>query len=686
MPVKIPKLPLTSKSIPEEQKEKLRQLFPEVFTEGKIDWERLQLTLGADVETVKERFGLTWRGKAECFRIIQEPSIGTLKPVKDESVDWDTTENLFIEGDNLETLKLLQKSYYGKVKMIYIDPPYNTGKEFIYPDKYSESLDTYLLYTGQVDAEGRKFSTNPETAGRYHSNWLDMMYPRLFLARNLLRDDGVIFISIDDHEVHNLREMMNEIFGEENFIAILIWEKGRKNDARLFSVGHEYIVVFCKSMAKLRELNTLWREEKPGSTEIWSEYVTLRKKFQDNDKAIENELKKWFKDLPKNHPSKKLSRYHRVDKNGPWRDRDISWPGGGGPRYEVIHPITKLPCKVPERGWGFASPEEMMRQIALGLIVFRDDETQPPFRKAHLHPIPDELDPVEDSITYDDETEDDLLARQVMPSYIYKQSQVAVKYLRKLFGAKLFDNPKDHEVLIRLIQYITNRSENDIILDFFAGSCTTAHAVLELNQGDNGNRHFIMVQLPEPTAEDSEAFKAGYKNIANIGKERIRRVITKIKTEQEQPAEQKTLLDEPKNLEDLGFRVFKLGTSNFTVWDGIVPANGKVEKQIELFIDHIDPHSTDEEILYELLLKSGFALTTPVAEKKIAGKKVYSIDDNALLICLEHDLTKDLIVKMAEIKPARAICLDTGFKNNDQLRTNAMEIMKSHGIADFRTV
>jgi len=251
MPADIPKLDLTSKSIPDEQKEKLRQLFPEVITEDRIDWDQLRRTLGAEViEEKKERFGLTWSGKAECFRIIQESSIGTLKPVKGESVDWDTTENLFIEGDNLETLKLLQKSYYGKVKVIYIDPPYNTGNEFIYPDKFAETLDTYLAYTGQLDTEGKKFSTNSETTGRYHSNWLDMMYPRLFLARNLLREDGVILVSIDDHEVHNLREMMNEIFGEENFVTSVIWQKvySPKNTAKYFSERsrlHRYLFKKC---------------------------------------------------------------------------------------------------------------------------------------------------------------------------------------------------------------------------------------------------------------------------------------------------------------------------------------------------------------------------------------------------------------------------------------------------------
>jgi adenine-specific DNA-methyltransferase len=628
MPTDIPKLDLTSKFIPDEQKEKLRQLFPEVFTEDGIDWERLRLTLGADLDDdKKERFGLTWSGKAECFRIIQEPSIGTLKPAKGESVDWDTTENLFIEGDNLETLKLLQKAYYGKVKMIYIDPPYNTGKEFIYPDKYSESLDTYLAYTGQVDAEGRKFSTNTETTGRYHSNWLDMMYPRLFLARNLLRDDGVIFISIDDHEVHNLREMMNEIFGEENFVAQLIWKGRQHTDSRALthlSTDHEYIVVYSKN----------------------SEFA-FRGSYRDETK-FQN---------PDNDP------------NGLWMSRSILGLARKDQRpnlhYDIIDPKTgiKYPPS-PESGWRYQE-KRMNELIKKSRILFPADPNGRPREKKYRKDIESEFTSFP-SITND----------------VYTAHGTAE--MRELFGFQIFDFPKPSQLIYRFIEQATE--ETDIILDFFSGSCTTAHAVLELNKEDRGTRKFIMVQLPEPTGEDSEAFKAGYKTIADIGKERIRRVITKIKQEQKKSTKQKTLSNEPDILLDLGFRVFKLSKSNFKVWNGKVPANGKVEKQLEDFIDNLHTDGTDDEILYELLLKSGFALTTPVSEKKIAGKIVYSIDSDALLICLEHNLTKDLIVKMAEMKPARAICLDAGFKGNDQLRTNALEIMKSHGVADFRTV
>lgn len=663
MPVSIPNVDLKSISITKEQKEKLRQLFPEVFTEDTIDFEKLKLTLGADAETVKERFGLTWSGKAECFRIIQEPSIGTLKPAKGESVDWDSTENLFIEGDNLETLKLLQKSYYGKVKMIYIDPPYNTGKEFIYPDKFSETLDTYLAYTGQVDAEGRKFSTNSETGGRYHSKWLDMMYPRLFLARNLLRDDGVIFISIDDHEVHNLREMMNEIFGEENFIGAIIWKGATDNNPTQIAVEHEYILCFAKNRLSVKPI---WKNHSDQAKQaILNEYFRLQKRYKNEIETIQTELRKYLK--ANSEVLSPLTHYNRVDENGPYTgSRKVHNPKPGGYEYDVIHPVTKKSCILPANGYRFP-PETMTKLLAESRILFGEDETQIIQIKEYL-------------VGYEGK----------LSSVIGLDSRAGANEIENIFSErKLFLHPKPKMLLGEIFDFVLEN--DDILLDFFSGSSTSADVVIDLNLELGGKRKFIMVQLPEPTGEDSEAFKAGYTTIADIGKERIRRVINKIKEEQIEAAKQKTLLnagESSMDIEslDLGFRVFKLSKSNFKVWNGQVPADGKVEKQLEDFIENLHNDGTDEEILYELLLKSGFALTTPVMEKKIAGKKVYSIDSDALLICLEHNLTKDLIVKMAEIKPARAICLDAGFKGNDQLRTNALEIMKSHGVADFRTV
>ena len=645
MPVSIPKIDLKSKSISDDQKEKLRQLFPEVFTENEIDWDRLRLTLGADIgDEKKERFGLTWRGKAECFRIIQESSVGTLKPVKGESVSWDTTENLFIEGDNLETLKLLQKAYYGKVKMIYIDPPYNTGKEFIYPDKYSESLETYLLYTGQVDAVGRKFSTNTETSGRYHSNWLDMMYPRLFLARNLLRDDGVIFISIDDHEVHNLREMMNEIFGEENFVANIVWQKKQspQNDAIYISDMHDHIVVYAKHAKSNRDDPSGWmRQFIPRGDEQERRYSN-----PDNDPrgdwiSVDYTSNKTADERPNLY-------YPIINPNTGeevWPSRQCVW------RFEkATHEKNLQENRIwwGSDGKGFPRSKRFRSEVSEGMV----------------------------------------------PSTWWKRefagdNQEARREFRALFGTMEdpFDTPKPVRLMKKIIEISIPNNSDHFVLDFFAGSCSTAQSVIEMAQERTQNLKFIMVQLPEPLPKEiSLENNTILKNIADVGKERIRRVINKIKSEQKESAKQKTISKTTPPHQDLGFRVFKLSKSNFKVWNGEIPADGKVEKKLEDFIENLHTGGTDEDILYELLLKSGFPLTTPVTEKKLAKKTVYAVDNDALLICLEHDLTKDLIVKIAELKPARVVCLDTGFKGNDQLRTNALEIMKSHGVSDFRTV
>lgn len=701
-------LDLRSHDMAEDKRQELLRLFPEIRTEGgKIDIERLKLALGETVDVGKERYAMNWPGKADCFKTIQMPSLGTLRPCPEESVNFDTTENLIIEGDNLEVLKLLQKSYLGKIKMIYIDPPYNTGNDFIYPDNYSESLQTYLEYTGQVDVEGRKFGTNTDTDGRFHSKWLNMMYPRLYLARNLLRDDGVILISIDDHEVENLRRICNEVLGEENFVASMIWEKGRKNDAKLLSVGHEYVLVFAKSLGLLREISTIWREEKPGAREIWEKYLELRRLHDDNNSLIETNLQTWYSSLPKSHPSKKWSRYKRVDANGPWRDRDISWPGGEGPRYDVMHPKTKKPCKVPEAGWRFSTPEEMQRQIKLGLVEFREDHTEPPFRKAHIRPIPAEIEA--EGVAEQDAAEDngeEEFASQVRGSYFYKQSQVAVKFLRDLLGAKAFNNPKDHFELAKLFNYVMANDTNAMVMDFFAGSGSTGHAVMELNRADGGKRRYVLVQLPEPLNPDNKDQKIAAQYCNELGKPRTIAELTK---ERLRRAEKKMAEEEPMFERNAGFRVFKLAKSNLKVWDAEVPhENGALEKQLDLHVNHILEGRTAEDLLYELLLKSGFPLTTPVQklsfdseslkfsvqheELKTESLKtehspaVYSVANGALFICLDRSLTLEQIRAMAEKKPERVVCLDEGFANNDQLKANAVQIFKTKGVTSFKTV
>jgi len=621
---KIKKIDLRSMGIIEEQKEKLRKLFPEVFTEDKIDFEKLKLTLGKAIEVGKERYRMTWPGKADCFKIIQSSSIGTLKPCREESVNFDNTENLFIEGDNLEVLKLLQKSYYGKVKMIYIDPPYNTGNDFIYPDDYKEDLTTYLQYTGQVDAEGKKFSTNTETEGRFHSKWLNMMFPRLFLAKNLLSDNGVVFISIDDNEVSNLRKICDEIFGEENFVTTMIWKSRQNVDSRSLngaSNDHEYIICYRKS-----------------------ELGKIRGKEVDKNKYSN----------PDN------------DVRGPWMSSPLDGIATKERRPNLHYTIINLKTGFkyepsPENGWRFQK-STMQKLINENRILWPNNPTSKPRFKRYLNELQNEYTGFS----------------SVLDTVFTTQGTRELRTLMKMETLKF---PKPAMMNKILIEQGTDISNKDIVLDFFAGSATTAHAVLDLNKEDGGNRKFIMAQLPEICNENSEAYKAGYKTIADIGKERIRRVIKNIEKKTDQ-----TLFKNKKI--DLGFKVFKLDKSNFKIWDSAQISSDKtsLEKQLELHIDHINYKASQDDILYEILLKAGFNLTTKIEKIKLAGKAVYSIEGGAMIICLEKELTKELIKAMAEKQPGRVICLDRGFSNNDQLKTNAVQIMKSKGIDDFRTV
>jgi adenine-specific DNA-methyltransferase len=669
--------------------EALKALFPDAFTEGKIDFEVLKGLLGGAVDERDEKYGLNWHGKRRARQIALTPSTGTLLPCPEESVDWETTQNLMIEGDNLEVLKLLQKSYAGKVKMIYIDPPYNTGKDFVYPDNFRDNIKNYLELTGQVEG-GNKLSSNTEASGRFHTDWLNMMLPRLKLARTLLLDDGIIAVSIDDAEIENLRRLLAEVFGMENFVANITWEKGRKNDAKLFSAGHEYIVIFAKSLARLREKGTVWREEKPGAREIWEKYLELRSQHGVDDRAIERDLQQWYSDLPKSHPSKKWSRYKRVDRYGPWRDRDISWPGGGGPEYEVIHPITKLPCAVPESGWRYSKPEEMQRQIRLGLVEFRADHTEPPFRKAHIRPIPDELeiDDEEGDDNAEDATEE--FANQVRSTYLYKQSQVSVKEMRALMGAKIFNNPKDCDELARLFDYCSSSEPDAIFMDFFAGSGTSGEAIWRVNSRDRGRRRWVLVQLPEPLDPAKKEQKASAKfctllskplTIAELTKERLRRAGTKIKA------------DNPLFGGDTGFRVFKLAPSNIRAWE---PDAADLENSLLKNAEHLVQGRKEQDVLYELLLKLGLDLCVPIETKTVAGKSVHSIGGGALIACLADGLTKEVIEPLASgivawraaLAPAvdtRVVFKDSGFAD-DIAKTNMAAILNQNGISDVRSL
>jgi Adenine specific DNA methylase Mod len=617
---------LSSHDIAEDKRQALLQLFPEARTEGgKLDFDRLKLALGEAVDFGRERYGMNWPGKAECFKAVQQPSQAALIPRKEESVNFDTTENLIIEGDNLEVLKLLQKSYLGKVKMIYIDPPYNTGNDFIYPDNYSESLQTYLEYTGQVDAEGRKFGTNTDTDGRFHSKWMNMMYPRMFLARNLLRNDGVIFVSIDDNESMNLRKVCDEVFGEENFVANVIWQKkyAVSNDDPGIASMHDHILVYQKSEEFCRYL--LPRTEKQTSR-----YTNI-----DNDPRGN-----WSSD---NYVSNK-SRF----------ERPTLW-------YPIQHPKSGEDVWPEESAVWRYSREKHATMVKEGRLYWGPDMT---YKRPRLK-------------RFLSEVQDGVVPSTWWPFQEVGHNDEGQKETAELLGPKVFSTPKPVRLLQRMIGI--GAGTQDVILDFFAGSGATAHAVLDLNKQDGGNRKFILVQLPEPTD------RTDYPTIADITKERVRRVIKKLNDED--AAKQPSLLDAPAAKQDRGFRVFKLAESNFTPWNADVPQNVEaLQKQLFDHVNHIRGGRTQDDILYELLLKSGFPLTTPVEALTLGDKTVYSVAGGAMLLCLERVLTLPLIRAMADLKPERVVCLDEGFAGNDQLKTNAVQIFKTKGVTKFQTV
>ena len=653
----------------EGRRAQLAALIPEAFPQGRLDVSASKRALGGEALIEGgERYALSWAGKAKAYKVLQTPSRATLRPQHDQSVNFDEAQHVFIEGENLEVLKVLQKAYFGKVKLIYIDPPYNTGSDsFIYPDRFQESKEDYLRRINDLSDDGTLmregfFRKNSKENGHYHSNWLSMMLPRLYIARNLLREDGVILVSIDDNEAANLKLLMDEVFGPENLIAQLVWEKGRKNDAKLFSVGHEYMLVYARSITTLKDAKTVWRESKPGAKEIIAKWRELKMMHGEaNFEAQQTGLRDWFKGLPDTNPSKKLSRHKWVDKWGPWRDRDISWPGGGGPRYNVLHPVTKKACKVPERGWIYSTPEEMQRQIKLGLVEFRGDHSEPPFRKAHLLPVPDELDDELETDFDDEDVADDEIGLQVVGSVLYKQSQVSVKYLRKLMGGKLFNNPKDHEVLARLIRYCMGDDENGLVVDFFAGSASTVEAVLNLNAKEGGNRRVLAVQLPEPCEEASAAFKTGYETIAAISRERIRRVVELIRD--------KADLASPAPV-NLGFKSFLLTPSNFKQWRGdSIDTPEQLAEQIKLFAKTEKEGAEVEPMLYELLLKFGQELTTPVEALEVVGGKVFAIHERKMLFVLES-FSDAMIQPLVDMKPREIIAIDGVFHDSNPLKSN----------------
>ena len=615
-----------SLDIVNENVTKLKELFPEVFSEGKIDFKKLEEELGQFTDSDGERYNFTWNGKSEAKKIALTPSTGTLRPAKEESKNWDTTQNLYIEGDNLEVLKLLQKSYHKKVKMIYIDPPYNTGKDFVYKDNFRDNIKNYMQITGQVDSEGNRLSTNSETNGRYHSDWLNMMYPRLKLARNLLKDDGVIFISIDDNEVSNLRKLCDEIFGEDNFVDNMIWKKrygGGAKEKYLVSL-HEYVLMYAKNIEMLDEI-----------------YIPL----------AEESIDRYYKQQDE-----------KFEIRGSYRTHPLEAGKAMDERINLIYPITAPDGTeiYPQRQWlwGKERAYEALKNNELEFINGKNGWTV--HTKQYLKDANGEMRQGKAFSIIDD---------------IYTQHGTN-EAIEVLGNAKIFSYPKPSSFVKKLLEIAGYLKSNDLILDFFSGSATTAHAVMKLNSEDDGNRKFICVQLPETTDEKSEAFKAGYKNICEIGKERIRRAGEKVKSES------------GKSELDIGFKVLKLDSSNIKTWDSDFD---NLESNLLDAVDNIKSDRTAEDLLYEVLLKYGLDLTLPIEEKSINGSKIFVIGFGALIVCLDDHITLDTVKHIAKLKEeyeseiTRVVFKDSSFADA-VVKTNALQTLKQFGIDEVVSI
>ena len=650
--------------IGEENIKKLKQIFPDVFTEDKVDFEKLQQVLGNYVEDSDERYNFTWNGKGKALRLSQTPSLGTLRPCKEESKDWDTTQNLYIEGDNLEVLKLLQKSYHGKIKMIYIDPPYNTGTDIIYKNNYHNSLDYYKKFTGQINEEGFLKTTNTETSGRYHTDWLNMMYPRLRLARNLLSDDGIIVISIDDYEVHNLRKVLDEVFGEANLIGTIITRcnpqgRGKNNVDPI----HEYNFIYSKDFNELENLK-IERELEEGSYNYLQRSGTNSRKHE--------RPHRYYPMLVKEDEVYCISKeeYNTIYEEGKFNEDNIKKINKKYEKlgYKVIYPIA-------------SDGEEKVWQRKFDRVLRE--------HKSYIYNGRQIMTP---SLPY-------RTPQSLWLDEKYSNSGSGTNVLIDLFdGLKPFDFPKSFKTVEDFISLQLNNDDNDfIVLDFFAGSSTTAHSVMELNAIKNRNLRYIMVQLPESLIEIYNNSNKDRKkelekvldflekenrnlNLAEIGKERIRRAGDKIKEENK----------DKENIEDLdiGFKVLKLDTSNIRKWQ---PDQDNLEQSLLDYVDHYVEGRTDLDIVYEIMLKYGLDMTYPVEEFTISGKNVYSIGFGMLMICLDNEITTDIaqciLDKVKELGPesSRVVFRDNGFKT-DSNKTNIKEILKVGGIEEFITL
>ena len=639
------KLNGTSMDLAQENVKKLKEIFPEIFTEDQIDLDLLgELLFNGGgyrkLDTSKERYSLTWNGKARARQIAQEVSTGTLRPAKEESKNWDNTENIYIEGDNLEVLKLLQKSYHGKIKMVYIDPPYNTGKDFVYKDNFRDNIENYKKVTGQISEES-KLTTNTDLDGRYHSNWLNMMYSRLKLARNLLTDDGVIFISIDDNEQVNLKKLCDEIFGEENFIANFIRRtiNSGKQDSITASNYHEYLLIYSKNINEIK-LNRREKSEEDREKlyPLKDEYVNTRGRY-------------YISQLDKGSIQYSDSLNYMIIAP----DGTEIWPGKGFEDKTKVFRWSKEKVK-----WGIENDYIVFKKQLNGWKVYVK------------------------SYEYRDNNDN-----YVSPSNPYTTLDYVNKEfsnfnssleLSKIFDKnKIFDFPKPILFIIDILKYSTNK--NSIILDFFSGSATTAHSVMQLNAEDGGTRKYIMVQLPELCDEDSEAYKAGYKNICEIGKERIRRAGEKIKSDESLPIENREKLD-------VGFKVFKLDSTNIKEWD---TDTENLQQSLLDSIENIKRDRNTLDVLYEILLKYGLDLNIPIEE----NKDFYSIGGGSLLVSLNKEINNEVInsiceeyKKLQEIDKefkTTVILRDNSFKD-DEVKTNAIKKLEQVGISEIRSI
>lgn len=637
----------------------LKSVFPECFAEGKLDIDKLLSLCGEYIDNDFEKYKFEWKGKAECLRLAQKRSAGTLRPCPEESVNWDTTKNLYIEGDNLEVLKLLQTAYYRKVKMIYIDPPYNTGNDFVYEDDFADPLARYKEVTQQTT------KSNPETMGRFHTNWLNMMYPRLRLAANLLRDDGVIFISIDDNEVTNLRKICDEVFGEENYIGVIVWKNATDNNPTQIAIEHEYIICYARQKSNVE---SVWKTKVSAAKDILVDIGnTLIKQYDDL-----SELRKAYAEWYKNNKWQlsPLDRYKYIDFGGVYTgSQSVHNPGREGYRYDIIHPVTGKPCVQPLMGYRF--PETTMNEmIKNGKVIFGTDHNKIIELKVYAKDYEEKL------------------------SSIFELDGRLGSYdMKEFFGEKpIFSNPKPVQLLQRILSYITNN--DDIILDFFSGSATTALAVLYLNRADSNKRQFICVQLPENLdmsylEADSKA-KTVIKNaiefleknklqhkLSEIGKERIRRAGKKILEENNQMA-----LEDKEQL-DIGFKVFKLDSSNLKTWDNTPVTAEQLDllyERMNNMIHRVKSDRSDLDMVSEIMLKLGVPLTYSVTAVEINGKTAYSIgDDCLLLICLAPDVQPEDVEQMAEYAPAKLIISRESFVD-DTAMANAHYILKDHGV------